>query len=76
MYFTYPDDFFTQEYKDIDITVIEDNIYRIIQEFGPDHDKTFTVQLKVQDIIAEGVGKSKKLAEQDAARKALDILNL
>ena len=51
-------------------------IYRIIQESGPDHDKTFTVQVKIQDIVTEGVGKSKKLAEQDAAQKALGMLNL
>ena len=48
--------------------------YRIINESGPDHDKTFIVQLKVKDLKTEGVGKSKKLAEQDAARKALEIL--
>ena len=48
--------------------------YRVMSESGPDHDKTFIVQLKVQEIKTEGVGKSKKLAEQDAARKALEIL--
>ncbi len=48
--------------------------YRIIDESGPDHDKTFIVQLKIQDLSAEGTGKSKKLAEQDAARKALELL--
>lgn len=49
-------------------------IYRIIEAVGPDHNKTFTVQLKVQDITTEGIGKSKKLAEQDAAQKALESL--
>jgi ribonuclease-3 len=48
--------------------------YNIISESGPDHDKTFLVQLKVQEIKTEGIGKSKKLAEQDAARKAFEIL--
>ncbi|MGD2269165.1 MAG: ribonuclease III [Desulfobacterales bacterium] len=48
--------------------------YRIIDERGPDHDKTFVVQLKVKNFKTEGAGKSKKLAEQDAARKALKIL--
>ena len=48
--------------------------YHIINESGPDHDKTFIVQLEVKSLQTEGVGKSKKLAEQDAARKALDIL--
>ena len=45
--------------------------YRVIQESGPDHDKTFSVQADVCDIQAVGKGKSKKAAEQDAARKAL-----
>ena len=38
------------------------------------HDKTFQVRLQLQQLEAEGVGKSKKMAEQDAARKALELL--
>jgi ribonuclease III len=49
-------------------------VYRIIREDGPDHDKTFWVALKVIDIETEGRGKSKKAAEQDAAKKALELL--
>jgi ribonuclease III len=49
-------------------------IYKVVQESGPDHDKTFIVQLKVGEIETEGTGKSKKMAEQDAARKGLKIL--
>jgi len=49
--------------------------YSIISEDGPDHDKTFWVALKVLDIETQGSGKSKKAAEQDAARRALEILN-
>jgi len=49
-------------------------VYKIIREDGPDHDKTFWVALKVIDIRTEGRGKSKKAAEQDAARKALKLL--
>ena len=48
--------------------------YSIIQEEGPDHDKIFWVALKVLDIETRGSGKSKKAAEQDAARKAIEIL--
>ena len=48
--------------------------YAVIAENGPDHDKTFCVRLKVLDLITEGRGKSKKQAEQDAAKNALDIL--
>ena len=49
-------------------------IYNVIEETGPDHDKVFKVALSVNKIHAEGCGKSKKLAEQEAARKALDML--
>lgn len=48
--------------------------YRVIGESGPDHDKTFTAELVVGDICAQGTGKSKKAAEQAAARKVLDLL--
>jgi ribonuclease III len=48
--------------------------YHIIREDGPDHDKTFWVELKVLDIETQGSGKNKKAAEQEAARKALEIL--
>jgi ribonuclease III len=49
--------------------------YSIIREEGPDHDKTFWVMVNVLDIETDGCGKSKKAAEQDAARKAIEILN-
>ena len=49
--------------------------YEIIREFGPDHDKTFVVQLTMGDIVTEGVGKNKKSAEQNAAGKAFKIIN-
>lgn len=45
--------------------------YEVVQESGPDHDKTFRVQMTVGSITAEGVGKSKKTAEQEAARRGL-----
>lgn len=46
--------------------------YRIEAESGPDHDKKFEVSVRVGDeVLANGSGKSKKAAEQDAARAAL-----
>jgi len=48
--------------------------YTIAREEGPDHDKTFWVRLHVMDIEVEGTGKSKKTAEQDAARRALQVI--
>jgi len=49
-------------------------VYAVVHESGPDHDKTFRVRLTVGNIQAEGEGKSKKAAEQDAARKGLELL--
>jgi len=49
-------------------------VYTVVHESGPDHDKTFRVILKVGETQAEGEGKSKKAAEQDAARKGLELL--
>jgi ribonuclease-3 len=46
-------------------------VYTVTREEGPDHDKTFWVLLRVKEVETEGVGKSKKTAEQEAARKAL-----
>jgi ribonuclease-3 len=48
--------------------------YKIIREEGPDHDKTFLVELKVLDLETQGTGKNKKAAEQEAAQKAMEIL--
>ena len=48
--------------------------YVIICEDGPDHDKTFEVELSVGDIRTRGKGKSKKAAEQEAAKSALELL--
>ena len=50
--------------------------YRIVKELGPDHSKTFQVIVCVGDVdIAEGVGASKKEAEQAAAENALNKLS-
>ena len=47
--------------------------YEIISESGPSHDKTFVCQVLVDGIVlGKGTGNSKKHAEQEAARKALE----
>ena len=47
-------------------------VYELIKEYGPPHDKTFTVAVKVDGIkYGEGTAKSKKEAEQAAAFDAL-----
>ena len=49
--------------------------YRLVGESGPDHDKVFTAQVLLNDqVVGEGSGSSKKRAEQDAARAALEKL--
>ena len=49
--------------------------YKIINEEGPAHNKTFTVEVVIDNIVyGQGVGSSKKEAEQEAAKVALDKL--
>lgn len=49
--------------------------YRVVSESGPDHRKTFVVEVRVAgQAVASGTGKSKKEAEQAAARLALERL--
>jgi ribonuclease III len=46
--------------------------YAVIRESGPDHDKLFEVQLTVNgEVVGRGTGRSKKEAEQSAAKQAL-----
>lgn len=47
--------------------------YRVVSETGPDHDKTFEVEVILgEKVLGTGQGKSKKEAEQSAAKNALD----
>lgn len=46
--------------------------YRLVSESGPSHDKTFIFEVVIDGIVyGKGTGKSKKIAEQNAARDAL-----
>lgn len=48
-------------------------IYQLISSEGPDHKKTFTMDVQIKDIVlGRGVGKTKKEAEQLAAAAALE----
>ena len=50
-------------------------VYKIQSMTGPDHDRTFEVQVMLDDAgYGKGVGKNKKAAEQIAAQKTLSIL--
>ncbi len=50
-------------------------VYRLEAEEGPDHDKRFSVSVRIEDrVLAHGSGRSKKEAQQQAARRALKVL--
>jgi ribonuclease-3 len=58
-------------------------VYRVKGESGPAHRKRFLVEVRVKtgsgdrnEPMARGTGSTKKLAEQDAARRALERLNV
>ena len=49
--------------------------YALIGQSGPDHDKRFTVAVSLNgEEIGQGTGSSKKRAEQEAARAAIENL--
>ncbi len=50
-------------------------VYHLVKEEGPAHDRRFTIEVKIDDIVyGKGIGGSKKEAEQEAAKSALSIL--
>ncbi|MBL7685528.1 MAG: ribonuclease III, partial [Deltaproteobacteria bacterium] len=50
--------------------------YRLVDEVGPDHDKTFSVNITINnEVFGTGSGKSKKDAEQNAACMALENIS-
>jgi ribonuclease-3 len=70
-----------QDYKTMLQEVIQENgnnrpEYEVVDEEGPDHNKIFIVAVKLnEDNLGSGQGSSKKEAEQEAAKVALDKLN-
>ena len=50
-------------------------VYRLVGESGPDHQKNFQIEVLAKGrVLASGEGRTKKEAEQRAARKALEQL--
>jgi ribonuclease-3 len=48
-------------------------VYKVMEEFGPDHSKTFIIAVEVSGkTVGQGKGHSKKEAEQNAAQNALE----
>ena len=70
----------TVDYKTLLQEIVQKNheeilSYRLKGESGPDHDKRFEVEVLINsNVIACGEGKSKKLAEQAAAKLALELM--
>lgn len=63
---------YKSELQELVQTVRKSVIYEIIDETGPAHNKMFTCQVKVDDIVMGiGRGSSKKASEQEAAKEAL-----
>lgn len=51
--------------------------YTLVEEMGPDHNKTFIVEVSLpNNVSAKGVAKKKKLAEKIAAKAAVTKLNI
>ncbi len=71
-----------KDYKTLLQEVIQRNpeerlTYVLTNELGPDHDKVFTVEVHLNsNVIGEGSGRSKKQAEQSAARQAIQLLGM
>ncbi len=69
-----------KDYKTMLQEIIQQNpeehlSYVLIGESGPDHNKHFTVEVHLnQNVIGKGGGRSKKDAEQQAAREALELM--
>lgn len=64
---------YKSELQELVQTVRKSVTYEIIDESGPAHDRTFTCQVLVDNIVmGSGKGSSKKAAEQEAAKMALE----
>ena len=68
---------FIEDYKSVLQELVQTDrkslTYEVVDESGPAHDKTFKIVVKIEDIIyGEGTAHSKKEAEQEAAKNALD----
>lgn len=68
------------DYKTILQEIIQQNpeekiVYVLVDEQGPDHDKVFEVDVRLNsNIIGHGKAKTKKSAEQMAAKEALELM--
>jgi len=67
-------DFKTKLQEEVQSILKEAPAYSLISETGPSHDRTFEIEVMIKGRgLAKAEGKSKKAAEQLAAKQALDI---
>ena len=51
--------------------------YVLVNEYGPDHQKTFEIEVRLNsNVVGKGIGKTKREAEQLAAKEALDLFGV
>ena len=71
-----------KDYKTLLQEIIQKNpeerlTYVLVGESGPDHDKRFEIDVMLNsNVIGHGIGKSKKTADQHAAKDALELMGL
>lgn len=75
--FTLKSNDFLQDYKSLLQELVQTDKrtlkYKVVKESGPAHDKTFEVEVIIENMVfGRGKGKSKKEAEQNAAKDAYD----
>ncbi|MGN0664565.1 MAG: ribonuclease III [Negativibacillus sp.] len=69
-----------KDYKTVLQEIVQQNpeeklLYCLVDEKGPDHDKRFVVEVRLNsNVIGVGEGRSKKHAEQMAAKEALELM--
>lgn len=69
-----------KDYKTLLQEIIQKNpeerlTYVLVSETGPDHDKRFEMNVMLNsNVIGHGVGRTKKAAEQQASREALELM--
>lgn len=70
-------DYKTELQEIIQKNPLEHLSYVLVGESGPDHDKRFEVEVRLNsNVVGCGEGKSKKLAEQQAAKQALELMGI
>ena len=51
--------------------------YILVNEYGPDHQKTFEIEVRLNsNVVGKGIGKTKREAEQLAAKEALCLFGV